>query len=112
MTLAPGLYLRLLTGIRLHETIQFLLVAPNAAVVVELQRAAGDIADDRIMPAGQLDSQSFSRRAEELDRPADWRRQTKPQAGGSHRRWVADLGLDRDNVGHKNLLLSSNWCSK
>jgi len=95
-----------------------MLVAPGAAIVVELEVAAADIANDWVAPTRQLNSQSFGRLAEELDRPPDWRCQTKPQAGSSDRCWIADLGLNRDDMGHrpsfplesKPLLgISENW---
>ena len=82
VALPAGLDLGLFDGVGLQKAVELLLVAPGAAVVVELQAAAGQVADDRIVPAGQLDRQAGGRAAEELDRAVR-------SGGGSPSRWQA-----------------------
>jgi hypothetical protein len=66
----------LFEGIDLEETVQFLLVAPGAAVVVEQQFAGREVTDDRIQPAGQLDRQALGRAIKQLDNALDGGRQS------------------------------------
>src|SRR5438477_6858501 len=107
MAVATRFDLGFLAGVSLQKPIELFLVAPGAAVVVEFQRAAGDVADDRIMPAGQLDSQSFYRAAEKLHCLSDSRWQPKPLTGGQDSRRIANLSLNRDNM--RQVVFSFPW---
>ena len=89
-----------LYGITLQEFIEFLLFAPATLKVVVLEFAAGRVADDGILPAGQLDAPAGVLAVVELGGPLRRRGQCQPLTGCRDRYRIADLGLDLDNVGH------------
>src|SRR5438045_3713876 len=108
---SSGFDLGFFTGIRLQKSIELLLLAPGAAVVIEFQRASRHIAHHRVMPAWQLNRQAFDRAAKELHGLVSWLWQPKPLTGGQNSRRVANLRLNRYNMGQVNSsVLSGSKC--
>ena len=89
---------RCFDGVRLHQPIQFALLAPAAGKVVKPNLAAADVADDGIAPVGQPDSVAGRLAAEESSGFQRWLSQAESTAGGAQGANIADVGLDRDNV--------------
>src|SRR5438874_7374767 len=81
------------------------LLAPPAAVIVELHAAGFELAHNRVVPAGKLNGQARGLATEQWRCALDRLWQPKPLASGLNRRSVADFRLDRDNVRH-----GVSWC--
>ena len=64
VSLFTGFDLCSLHGVRLEKLIEFGLLAPTAVVIVELQLAAAEMADDWVSPAVQFDGEAVRRRCE------------------------------------------------
>ena len=105
----------LLHRIHLQKFLQLFGVAPMAAEVVVFQLAAGQVANERIPPAGKLSSKASRRVTKELDGLPSRLGKAKAPAGGQHSRrrqarqhshTGGDRDLDgrraraRDRVGH------------
>lgn len=77
------------------------LALPATSVVVIVQLPRVDICDSGVTPGGQLHGPASLRAAKQCGFPKNWLRQVKPIACGANRRRVANLGLDRDDVGQR-----------
>ncbi len=102
MPLPPRFESALLNRIPLQEAIELLLLSPTATEVVVGQLTVGSIADHRIPPLRQLHAEPGGGAREKLERAVCRLRQRKPHAGRSHGDRVTNLGLNRNNVRHKN----------
>ena len=94
----------LLNRIRLHELIEFPLFAPATAEVVVVDFAGFELADGGISPIPQSHGKSFNLAAEKQMLASHRLGKLATAAGSKHRRRVADLGLNPNNVGHDDSL--------
>jgi len=95
---------RVLRGIGPQKVVKLLLFAPLSSVVVVVDPTVVEIADDRVVPTGQLDSETGEAAAEQAVRADRRRRHADPPARGLSRGGVFDLGLDSDGMRHIALL--------
>ena len=98
-------------GIRLEELVKFDRVAPVAVEVVVLQFSAGDVAEDRKSPAGQLHCQAGHGVAEQFDGALRRLRQLQPLAGSLNGHRIANLRLNLDDMTQRDLLSRSRECA-
>src|SRR5947209_844109 len=82
-----------LDRVALQEAVELGLLAPPAAVVVEVHGAGRGVDHHRVSPAGQLQDQAPDLAAEELADPFGRLDQAQARAGGADGGGVADLGL-------------------
>jgi len=78
VALAAGFDFGLLDSVGLKEAVKLRLVAPAAAIVVELDFAGRQIADGWILPTGELHGQAFDRPTEEFMKADHWSRRNNP----------------------------------
>src|SRR5262249_43353172 len=99
MALSTGFEFSLFASIGLQKSIELLWLTPSAVVVVELQRALRRVADEGVPPTGQLHGQPLHTAAEELDLTVRRWRPSQSLTSGRDGRRIADLRLNRNNVG-------------
>ena len=95
-----------LDGVSLEELVQPRLLAPETAVVVVLDLATFEVADDGIIPVRKLDAQARCRRIEQPACFVFGRGKLEANAGGPNSLLVPDFSFDLDNVAHKGCFLS------
>src|SRR5262245_35371358 len=82
------------------------LALPVALEVVVLHQAGGEVQDNGELPLGQLHEQASGLTAVEAGCAGHRRGQAEATASSSNGIGVADLGLEGDEVGHRE---SSPW---
>jgi hypothetical protein len=98
MPFLAGFDLGTLHSVRLEELLKFFGRTPFATKVVVLQLSAAEIADDRVVPAGQFYGEARSRRCEQLVLSADRRGQAETLTGRCDRCGVSNLRLNLNDV--------------
>ena len=100
-----GFELRPFGGIGLQELIELGLISPSSAVVVKLDVPLAQVADDRVAPTWQLNSQTSGFGSEQLDRLMNGLWQLQAPAGGLDGHGITNLGLDLNDVRQVKVLL-------
>ena len=86
--------------------IEVLLIAPVALEIIEMDFAGLSLADDGVMPVGQLDDHAGCLAAVKLGGAGFWCGESKPLTGRLNRDLIANFGLDGDDMGQRLVLLS------